>query len=82
MRQNVQTYAQHRNCAIANAEAVQQARHTWWMDAHWPSTCTMYSAGHVLWSGMDRWSTLPVFYDMLYRYYSCGHWRGRSMWPV
>jgi len=33
--------------------------------APWSSICTMYSAGHVNWSGMDRWSTLAVFYDML-----------------
>jgi len=52
--------------AIGYTEAVWRARHTWSMDAamrhaHWSSTCTMYSAGHVHWSGMDRWSTLTVF---------------------
>lgn len=47
--------------------AVQQAHHTWSVDAamqhrHWSSMCTMYSAH---WSGKDRWRILAIFYDML-----------------
>jgi len=53
MKQNTQTSLLVRlSEAIDYAEEVQQASHTWSMDAamqhaHWSSTCSMYSAGHV-----------------------------------